>query len=658
MLLIAFSIAIYFLGFLTILALQRVRSVVYGWIALLCAGASLASIAGLWLTQELPHEFIVRSITLAGIEVQFGFIADHLSLLGVFLVNAIAFLVFLYAQDYMSEDPSRQRFFAKMCLFAGSMLGILLSVSLLQMFVFWELVGLSSYLLIGFWYERPWVAKAAQKVFTLIMFGDVVLLGGILLLARDVGSMNFSDLVAASSLSEQGWLGLLLIILGAFVKSAQAPFFFWLPWAMEGPTPVSALLHAATMVKAGAFLALRLAPLIFLAQLESMVLVIAFTTIFLASGAALAERDIKRVLAYSTISQLGFIFLALGLAHPETGLFHLVNDAFYKALLFVGAGVVIHAGGSRNLFELAPMRGGPMRLFMALIGIGVLGIAGFMPLGAFFSKDAILEAARSHGVIVFGATLFASLLTGLYIFRWFFLIFKSFVRVQFPSHAEHGGRELFGLNTKIAMSVLAAGVIMSGIAGRQFLPKLFYGVSHPHFDGAIALASVGIIAAALFLSFMVYIKETPRSEFLARFFWGIPYRLALDGFGVARFAEYTARASLLVASFLSALDKMFIDRILDAAPAGARYCARATRFIDRKILDTILERGVSFVVRFCFGVKRFDWSVIDGAVRLVGFGFGIFASYSQLLVNGLLNRYLFALIFGAIALILLFNFVL
>lgn len=370
--------------------------------------------------------------------VTMGIEVDALGTLMLLVVSLVSFLVFVYARGYMRGDQRFSTFYAYLSLFAFAMLSLVLSPNLLQIYLFWELVGVGSFLLIGFWTFKPEAKAAAKKAFVVTRIGDVAFFVAILLTFWKVGSLELSQVFAAV---ESGQLApeivttiAILIFIGAVGKSGQFPLHTWLPDAMEGPTPVSALIHAATMVAAGVYLVARTYPL-FLASpiaMDVVAYVGVFTAIF-AATIALVQNDIKRVLAYSTVSQLGYMMFALGSAGYVAGIFHLTTHAFFKALLFLAAGAVIVSCQRQQ--DIRQMGGlwAKNRTVGSLFLIGALAIAGVPPLSGFFSKDAILLAAYQDGrYIVFLVGVLAAFLTAFYVFRLFFLIFGGSYRGKEP----------------------------------------------------------------------------------------------------------------------------------------------------------------------------------------------------------------------------------
>lgn len=359
-----------------------------------------------------------------------GFTVHPLNALMLTVVSFVSFLIHTYSKGYMSDDSRIGIFFAYLGLFTFSMLALVISPNLLEFYIFWELVGVCSFLLIGFYYFKPEAREAAKKAFIVTRIGDVALFIGMILLFWETGSFAFDDIFDAVSSGSIGsgmiTLTAILIFVGAVGKSGQFPLHTWLPDAMEGPTPVSALIHAATMVAAGVFLVATMYPL-FLASSAAMMTVAivgGFTAIFAAS-IGLVQKDIKRILAYSTVSQLGYMMLALGVGGYVAGVFHLMTHSFFKALLFLAAGSVIHAVHTQNIEEMGGLWR-KMRWTAPLFLIGSLAISGFPLLSGFFSKDDILASTAADGRwVLFWIAVVAAFFTAFYMFRLFFLVFTG-----------------------------------------------------------------------------------------------------------------------------------------------------------------------------------------------------------------------------------------
>lgn len=355
-----------------------------------------------------------------------SFLVDPLSSLMLLIITGVGFLIHVYATGYMHGDKGFSRFFSYLNLFVFFMLLLVMGSNYLVMFVGWEGVGLCSYLLIGFWFKNQAYNDAANKAFIMNRVGDLGMLLGIILIFVNVGSIEYSDVFAGATTIDPSTVTAITILLfiGAMGKSAQLPLYTWLPDAMAGPTPVSALIHAATMVTAGIYMVARNNLLYSLSPLAmELIVVVGLATALFAATIALTQNDIKKVLAYSTVSQLGLMFLALGLGSFSTGIFHMATHAFFKALLFLGAGSVIHAlGNEQDIRKMGGLKKYlPLTYFTFLVG--VLAISGIPPFSGFFSKDEILAAAFAHSKPVYVLAVAASLLTVFYMFRLIFLTF-------------------------------------------------------------------------------------------------------------------------------------------------------------------------------------------------------------------------------------------
>jgi len=415
-----------------------------GYLAIAAIGGSLA--LSVWtlisVMQQANHVIAVPAITWLSIgdfSVRIGILMDSLTAVMLVVVTLVSLMVQIYSQGYMHGDPGYHRYFAWMSLFTMSMLGLVLANSLLMMFVFWEMVGLSSYLLIGFWFQKPSAANAAKKAFIVTRLGDFGFLAALLVLYANTGTF---DIVALRGLAAAGVLsGTVLtwsaigIFAGAAGKSAQFPLHTWLPDAMEGPTPVSALIHAATMVAAGVFLVARTLPLFehSLAAMNTVAVIGGFTAIFAATMGLVAV-DIKRVLAYSTVSQLGYMMLGLATGGVAVGIFHLFNHAFFKALLFLGAGSVNHATGTFDMREMGGLRK-VMPWTYGLFIIASLSLAGIWPLAGFWSKDEVLAAALDKQPVLFVMAMITVFMTAFYMFRAVFMTFGGQSRAN--THQAH-----------------------------------------------------------------------------------------------------------------------------------------------------------------------------------------------------------------------------
>ena len=394
---------------------------------------------------ETPIQYTVRWVASGDIDVPFGFLLDQTSLLMLAMVAAVSFLVQIYSLGYMAGDEGFARYYAFMSLFAWAMMNLTISDTLLQLYIFWELVGLSSYLLIGFWYQKFSATQAGKKAFVMTRFGDIAFFLGLLLVLVHLGNLNFLEINGPQATERMSpamiTLASLLIFGGIVGKSAQFPLMTWLPDAMEGPTPVSALLHSATMVAAGVFLFARLFPFFSLsAPAMTVFLVIGTVSMLLASTMAMVSRDIKQVWAYSTISQLGFMIMGLAAGSYFAGMFHLTTHAGFKALLFLCAGVFIHTFESNDVFDISRQGGRRLKIPLVCTIIAAAALAGLPPFSGFFSKEVILGAlAALPNPIWLAAGLLGAFLTAYYAFRLIFIIvFPRKSESEDPGGHEHG----------------------------------------------------------------------------------------------------------------------------------------------------------------------------------------------------------------------------
>ncbi|HEY1984027.1 MAG TPA: NADH-quinone oxidoreductase subunit L [Terracidiphilus sp.] len=401
------------------------------------------------------------------LNVDFSFVFDQLSLVMLLVVTGVGFLIHIYSAGYMAHEDGYARYFSYLNLFMFFMTVLVLAGNALLMFVGWEGVGLASYLLIGFWFQKTSAADAGKKAFVVNRIGDFGFLIGMFLLLANFGSLSFS-VIAAELAVKPAWTGGILtaialcLLVGATGKSAQLPLYVWLPDAMEGPTPVSALIHAATMVTAGVYMIARTHFLFDRSPfaLTTVAIVGAATALF-AATIALVQTDIKRVLAYSTVSQLGYMFLGCGVAAYSAAIFHLMTHAFFKALLFLAAGSVIHGlGGEQDLRKMGGLRKSMPVTFWTMT-VAVFAIAGFPPLAAFFSKDAILSAAflsGGSGKIFWFVGLFTALLTSFYMFRLWYLAFMGDSRSH-DIHAHESPWSMLGPLVLLALLSIGGGWI-------------------------------------------------------------------------------------------------------------------------------------------------------------------------------------------------------
>lgn len=499
------------------------------------------------LQTEQGQAFAVDWLVLGDRVITMGFEVTPLNALMLFVVTLVSLLVHLYSRGYMDGDERISVFYAYLALFTFSMLGLVISPNVLQLYIFWELVGVCSFLLVGFYFYKPEAKAAAKKAFIVTRIGDVGLFIAIILIFWHVGSFDYSAIFAAVEANQLSGgiitLIAILIFVGAVGKSGQFPLHTWLPDAMEGPTPVSALIHAATMVAAGVYLVATLFPL-FQASPVAMDVVAyvgAFTAIFAAS-IGLVQNDIKRVLAYSTVSQLGYMMLALGAAGYVAGVFHLMTHAFFKALLFLAAGSVIHAIHNQDIREMGGLFK-QMKWTAGLFLVGCLAIAGIPPFSGFFSKEEILLTVWADGRVgLFWVAVMAAFFTAFYMFRLFFMVFTG----------EHHSAELAKAKESpivmtLPMVILGILAIFSGFVNTPWFGTFLadWLITGPAFTyGAQAEGSAWIMAVALLVSiagillaYLIYGKGTISREKMVTILPG--YELLLNKYYIDEVYQHT-----------------------------------------------------------------------------------------------------------------------
>lgn len=497
-----------------------------------------------------------------------GIIVDELSVVMLGLVTFVALMVQVYSLGYMKDqEGSFSWYFAVHSLFAAAMLTLVLADNFLLMYIAWELVGACSYLLIGFWYHRRSAAEAAKKAFITTRIGDVGLLIGILLLFNETGTFDISTII---HVAENGGIGsstltaaVLLIFLGAMGKSAQFPLHVWLPDAMEGPTPVSALIHAATMVVAGVFLVARVFPLFVMSDTAMLVVaVIGLLTALITAAMALVMTDLKRVLAYSTISHLGFMMLALGSFGFTAAIFHLVAHAFAKALLFLGAGSIAHGTGDKR--DIREMGGLWKRMPVTSIsfGIGLLALGGIPPLSGFFSKDEILVAVLDgRGPLFFILTLVAAFMSALYMARLLFLVVLGNLKTE-NDHAHESPLVMTVPLMALAVLALGAGLLAPGlIPGYDgFGNWLFFEEPEAyHINFLVMTISVVLSIAGFGLGWALYSGKALSSERIRERFAGL-HRVLVNKYYIDSLYQWGIdRVVLAFARFMALFDRIVVN---------------------------------------------------------------------------------------------------
>jgi NADH-quinone oxidoreductase subunit L len=595
-----------------------------------------------------------------------GMLLDPLSSVMVLVVTGVGLLIHVYSIGYMGHEGGYYRFFGYMNLFMFSMLTLVLANNLLLLFVGWEGVGLCSYLLIGFYFLKKSASDAGKKAFIVNRIGDAGFLLGIFLVAATLGTVRFTSLglpnPAAQNGIEQalgvgvlsGKLGYgapvltaigLLLFVGAIGKSAQLPLYVWLPDAMEGPTPVSALIHAATMVTAGVYMVARMNALYQLAPaaLQVVAVVGALTAIF-AATIGLAQNDIKKVLAYSTISQLGYMFLALGVGAFAAGIFHLMTHAFFKALLFLGSGSVIHAlSGEQDMRKMGALWGKIPATAKTFL-VGTIAIAGIPPLAGFVSKDEILGKAFEHSPVLWVVGFVTAGLTAFYMFRLFYMTFKGNSRVD--HEVEHHIHESPRTMT-VPLMILAVLSVVGGwigwpaslggsnrfekflepvVATRGEVPAEAAAATASSMEYLLMILSVAVAAAGILLARYLYLRRTELPEKIAA---GAPwlYRLIYN--------------------------KYYVDEIYDATFVNrTKDLGTALGVFDAKIVDGLGVDGAGWLTRFTSSVSIWwDKWIVDGLVNLSGILVKLFSTPVRVLQTGVVSNYALLIVLGMISLL-------
>ncbi len=532
--------------------------------------------------------------------INFGFLVNPLAIMMLLVVTGVGSAIFIYSRGYMAEDPSMPRFFTFLSLFAFSMIGIVLSNNFIQLFIFWELVGLSSYLLIGFWYGKSSAADAGVKAFMVNRLADFGFLCGILLLwsISDVGhgrSFQFTDLAIIVSQLDPHLLTItaLLLFCGVIGKSAQVPLHVWLADAMEGPTPVSALIHAATMVAAGVYLLAR--TFFIFEPLHEALNVIAYVggiTALMAATLAIVENDIKRILAYSTLSQLGLMVMALGLAGPMQGMYHLTTHAFFKALLFLGAGSVIYAlHHEQNIWNMNGLLK-KMPITGLTFLIGTLALCGIFPLSGFWSKDEILALASEHNPLLYCLASVTSGLTAFYMGRLFWTAFWG--KPSADNHAHE--------SPAVMTFPLIFLAILSVIGGFIGIPHfLFPEGEHPSLNMKVAVISSVVALLGLGISFLIYGKRPKQDPLESKLGFIYPILKNKYYFDTA-YGWYVNRVQQSFAALLEWFEKTMIVRygvfgLTSTAKAGGRiFRSLQTGLVQFYALIFVLGTCVLFLI--------------------------------------------------------------
>ncbi len=636
---------------------SRLRQLTAVFIVSVTGATMVLSYALLW-SQLNGHEAFLYTFEWAAagdFKLTMGYTIDHLTTMMLAVVTTVSFLVMIYTDGYMEHDPGYVRFYAYLSLFASSMLGLVMSPNLVQVYIFWELVGMASYLLIGFWYDRKAAADACQKAFVVNRVGDFGFLLGMLGLYWATGTFEFSEMgVQLDTLVQSGIIGTslaglfgVLVFLGPVAKSAQFPLHVWLPDAMEGPTPISALIHAATMVAAGVFLIARMYPVF--ENLPSVMTIIAWTgafTAFLGATIALSQNDIKKGLAYSTISQLGYMVMAMGVGGYTAGLFHLMTHAFFKAMLFLCSGSVIHGmeevvGHNPTLAQDMRLMGG-LRKYMPITSltflVGTLAICGIPPFAGFWSKDEILsEAFHVNPALWFVGWLTAGL-TAFYMFRMYFMTFEGKFR---------GNDESILASFKPAFG--------PGAMDTQELESEQEAHDHPHRETphesplsmtlpliilaipSIAIGYIGKPWENVFEQFIYAPGETLEEvlEASAEFEWSEFLIMAGNSVGIA-----------LIGITLASL--MYASRKIDPSAIAQQFPTLYRFSLNKWYFDELYNRFfVKGSRRIARQILEVDYRVVDGVVNLTGLAAIISGEGLKYFENGRAQFYAL-IVFGAV----------
>ncbi len=538
--------------------------------------------------------------TVGALRIRFSMHFDVLTMIMLLVVTGIGSLIHMYSIVYMMGDPGFTRYFACLSLFTFSMLGIVVSANFFMMFVFWELVGVSSYLLIGFWFTRPAAADAAKKAFLCNRLGDFGFMIGIIMAWSLTGTLNFAIMQGKvlnnpDVLGSIGTVVALLVFCGAVGKSAQFPLHVWLPDAMEGPTPVSALIHAATMVAAGVYMLCRVFfVLTGSAHALHIISWIGGITALMAALIAIQQDDIKRILAYSTLSQLGYMIMAVGFDARPAAMFHLTTHAFFKALLFLSSGAVIHAmHHEQNIWTMGELRDKIPLTFRVFL-IGTLALCGFPGFSGFYSKDAILTAAWENNKVLFGVGLFTAFLTTFYMFRLCFVVFWGKPRTAVAAEKRHPKKSRLIAYPLTALSILS---LIGGFIGieqflsQQFEPEAkaipFFALStivKPFTDAPIP-AVLGLVAFVVGIAIAYAIYGNAPTDPIANNLPGLSKVLRNKFYFDELYAEIVALCHDLPAQYINYLDQ-FIQFFVRFAHGTTEWTGRMLRLFQSGRLQT------------------------------------------------------------------------
>ena len=623
---------------------------------------SIMLLASQWQGHE-PYTYLLEWASAGDFQINMGFTVDHITSVMLVIVTTVAFLVMIYTDGYMSHDPSYVRFYAYLSLFSSSMLGLVVSPNLLQVYVFWELVGMCSYLLIGYWYDRDGAADACQKAFVTNRVGDFGLLLGILGMFWATGTFEFdlmgerlTDLVSTGSLS--GGLAALfavLVFMGPIAKSAQFPLHVWLPDAMEGPTPISALIHAATMVAAGVFLIARMYPVF--EDIPTVMTVIAWTgtiTAFLGASIAITQNDIKKGLAFSTMSQLGYMVMAMGVGAYTAGLFHLMTHAYFKAMLFLGSGSVIHGmeevvGHDPALAQDMRLMGG-LRKYMPVTAItfliGTLAISGLPPFAGFWSKDEILGSVFAVNPIMWAIGWLTAGITAFYMFRMYFSTFEGEFR---------GNDDAIKTMVKRQSLQLAGASIGPGAMSAQEIETTSHGHDDHHHAEEPHESTLSMIFPLMVLavpSTLIGLVGMPFANYFEAFIHPPGEALTVaeiaEEFDMSEFVRMAgASVAISVAGIILAV-LMYRSKAIDPAAIANKIKPLYNLSLNKWYIDDIYRKVfIQGTRNLAKGVLNVDIKIVDGIVNLTGFVTLITGEGLKYFENGRAQFYAL-IVFGAV----------
>jgi NADH-quinone oxidoreductase subunit L len=536
--------------------------------------------------------------------ISFRLLLDPLALLWMLIITGVGFLILLYSVGYMADSKNYRTFFCYMNLFVFMMLLLVMADNFLWLLVGWGGVGLASYLLIGFDYDRPAAVLAARKALIMNVIGDVGIMIAIFLMYAHVGDLSYKNVfghVTQIGTPALTWIGIWLLV-GAVAKSAQLPLQTWLPDAMEGPTPVSALIHAATMVTAGVYLVARAHPIYDNAPVAAeIVAVVGGATAFFAATIAVAQYDIKRVLAYSTMSQIGYMIMAVGVGEYAAGAFHFMTHAFFKALLFMSAGIIIHAlGGEQDIRKMGGLAAKLPFAFWTFLA-GTVAIAGIFPFSGFFSKDAVLEAVLTrHHPILFALSVAAAGLTAFYMFRLFFLTFLSGAyRGSHAVHAQTSRTMTIPVGILAVLSVVGGWLVLPNhdelsVALRSTFADVPWSQSLAEFNGTLSFGVLLLALAGIALAWLVYVWRPSIAARARESFAGILAVLANAYYIDALYHQLFERP---VYALAGALARSFEKDAVDAVPGAATRLAGAFGALSMRWETGYVRRyGLTFAV--------------------------------------------------------------